>query len=35
MPMGLIKGKVIAKVFPWKEREWLENGLVPVVDAEE
>ncbi|KAH6680227.1 signal peptidase-like protein I [Halenospora varia] len=31
MPMALIKGKVIAKVFPWKEREWLTSGLNPVV----
>jgi inner membrane protease subunit 1 len=23
----LIKGKVIAKVFPWAERRWIENGL--------
>ncbi|KAH7342621.1 signal peptidase-like protein I [Rhexocercosporidium sp. MPI-PUGE-AT-0058] len=27
MPMALIKGKVVAKVFPWKERKWIENGL--------
>jgi len=30
MPMALIKGKVIAKVFPWNERKWIENGLQPV-----
>lgn len=27
MPMALIKGKVVAKVFPWRERGWMENGL--------
>ncbi|KFY00001.1 hypothetical protein V495_08564 [Pseudogymnoascus sp. VKM F-4514 (FW-929)] len=27
MPMGLIKGKLIAKVLPWSERKWLDNGL--------
>ncbi|KAL2075472.1 hypothetical protein VTL71DRAFT_415 [Oculimacula yallundae] len=30
MPMALIKGKVVAKVFPLKERRWLENGLETV-----
>ncbi|PMD46193.1 signal peptidase-like protein I [Hyaloscypha variabilis F] len=30
MPMGLIKGKVIAKVLPWSERKWIENGLQPI-----
>lgn len=30
MPMALIKGKVIAKVLPWSERKWIENGLQPV-----
>lgn len=28
MPMALITGKLIAKVFPWRERRWLENPLV-------
>lgn len=27
MPMALIKGKVVAVVFPWKERRWIDNGL--------
>lgn len=30
MPMALIRGKIIAKVFPWSERRWIENGLVRV-----
>lgn len=30
LPMALIKGKVIAKVFPWSERGWIANGLYPV-----
>jgi inner membrane protease subunit 1 len=30
LPMALIKGKVIAKVFPWSERGWIANGLNPV-----
>ncbi|ELR05597.1 hypothetical protein VC83_07678 [Pseudogymnoascus destructans] len=29
MPMGLIRGKVIAKVLPWRERRWVENELRP------
>jgi inner membrane protease subunit 1 len=33
--MGLIKGKVIAKVLPWKEGTWFENGLVPVENEED
>lgn len=31
MPMALIRGKVIAKVLPFSERRWLEDGL-QVVD---
>lgn len=27
LPMALIKGKVIAKMFPWNERKWIENGI--------
>lgn len=30
LPMGLIKGKVIAKAFPWNERRWVVNDLQPV-----
>lgn len=30
LPMALIKGKVVAKVFPWRERKWIENGLEAV-----
>ncbi|KFZ15822.1 hypothetical protein V501_02531 [Pseudogymnoascus sp. VKM F-4519 (FW-2642)] len=29
MPMGLIRGKVIAKVLPWRERQWVESELRP------
>ncbi|KFY15138.1 hypothetical protein V492_02198 [Pseudogymnoascus sp. VKM F-4246] len=29
VPMGLIRGKVIAKVLPWSERQWMENELKP------
>jgi len=27
MPMALIRGKVVAKVLPFSERRWLEDGL--------
>ncbi|RDL39431.1 uncharacterized protein BP5553_03771 [Venustampulla echinocandica] len=30
LPMALIKGKVIAKVLPWSERQWTENILTPI-----
>lgn len=30
VPKALIKGKVIAKVFPFKERRWIVNDLQPV-----
>jgi inner membrane protease subunit 1 len=30
VPMALIKGKVIAKVFPWHERRWIINDLKPI-----
>ncbi|KAI9051344.1 hypothetical protein LZ554_004391 [Drepanopeziza brunnea f. sp. 'monogermtubi'] len=30
LPMALIKGKVIAKVWPWEERSWIVNGMEPV-----
>lgn len=29
--MALIKGKIIAKVFPWDERKWIVNGVQLVV----
>ncbi|PBP15344.1 signal peptidase [Diplocarpon rosae] len=29
-PIALVRGKVIAKVFPWSERKWIGNGLEPV-----
>ena len=33
LPLGLIKGKVIAKVWPLGEAKWFENNLQPVVEA--
>jgi len=27
MPMALIRGKVLARVLPWKERCWIDDGL--------
>lgn len=27
VPLALIKGKVVAKVWPWRERKWIENSL--------
>lgn len=30
VPLALICGKVVAIVFPWKERRWIENGLKQV-----
>jgi len=32
LPMGLIKGKVIAKAKPWNERRWIMNDLQPVTN---
>ncbi|KAM3084578.1 hypothetical protein ACMFMF_001932 [Clarireedia jacksonii] len=34
VPMALIRGKIIAKVLPWKERGWIENPLTPVEEVE-
>ncbi|ORY00744.1 peptidase S24/S26A/S26B/S26C [Clohesyomyces aquaticus] len=28
VPLGLVKGKVVALVLPWRERKWFGNGLV-------
>ncbi|MCJ1389476.1 hypothetical protein MMC18_002333 [Xylographa bjoerkii] len=30
LPLALIKGKVIARILPFKERKWIENGLEDV-----
>lgn len=30
IPLALISGKVIAKVFPWSERRWITNSVEPV-----
>ena len=27
IPLALIKGKVIARVSPWSDMGWIENGL--------
>lgn len=27
LPMALIRGKIIGKVFPWSERRWVVNDL--------
>ncbi|KAI9649129.1 hypothetical protein NHQ30_001696 [Ciborinia camelliae] len=32
VPMALIKGKITAKVLPWREFRWFENDLKPVVN---
>ncbi|KAI9816789.1 MAG: hypothetical protein M1827_001434 [Pycnora praestabilis] len=33
VPLALIKGKVIARVWPWSEWKWIQNGLrLPAVD---
>jgi inner membrane protease subunit 1 len=29
LPLALIRGKAIAKVLPFSEARWLENGLKP------
>lgn len=33
LPIALIQGKVIAKVLPWAEREWIQNTLHPIDDS--
>lgn len=33
LPLGLIKGKVTAKVWPLREARWIENTLQPLVDG--
>lgn len=33
LPLGLIKGKVLAKVWPLREAKWLENNLQPLVEG--
>jgi len=27
IPLALVRGKVMARIFPWRERKWLENTL--------
>lgn len=30
LPLALVKGKVIARIWPLSECKWIENGLQPV-----
>ena len=30
LPLALVKGKVVAKVWPPSEMKWIENGFRPV-----
>ncbi|KAL4802107.1 peptidase S24/S26A/S26B/S26C [Aspergillus unguis] len=34
LPMGLINGKVIARIWPLSKMKWVENTLKPVEDVE-
>ena len=34
IPLALIKGKVVARVWPFSQRKWFKNALQPV-DVEE
>jgi inner membrane protease subunit 1 len=27
VPLALVKGKVVARVWPWRDRKWIENSL--------
>jgi mitochondrial inner membrane protease subunit 1 len=33
VPLALIKGKVVARVWPWRDRKWIENSLQRHEDA--
>ncbi|PNY26512.1 Mitochondrial inner membrane protease subunit 1 [Tolypocladium capitatum] len=33
LPLALVQGKIVAKVLPWRERHWIENGLQRTQDA--
>ncbi|QPH04020.1 hypothetical protein C2857_000619 [Epichloe festucae Fl1] len=30
LPLALVQAKVVAKVLPWKERQWVASGLQPL-----
>jgi len=30
VPLALVRGKAVAKIWPWSERKWFENPLKPV-----
>ncbi|PFH59843.1 hypothetical protein XA68_11792 [Ophiocordyceps unilateralis] len=32
LPLALIEGKVVARLLPWKDRQWIGNGLRPADD---
>ncbi|KAM4065805.1 peptidase S24/S26A/S26B/S26C [Hirsutella rhossiliensis] len=34
LPLALIQGKIVAKVLPWRERHWINNGLQPMDDVQ-
>ncbi|KAH8177381.1 peptidase s24-like domain-containing protein [Sarocladium implicatum] len=34
VPLALIGSKVVARAFPWSERQWLDNSLRPVEHTE-
>ncbi|KAK5994009.1 Mitochondrial inner membrane protease subunit 1 [Cladobotryum mycophilum] len=27
LPLALIQGKIVAKILPWRERQWMDNSL--------
>lgn len=35
VPMGLINGKIIARVWPWSKMQWVENNLQPAEQSEQ
>lgn len=34
VPLALVKGKVVALLWPWREARWFGNGLTHVIDEE-
>lgn len=34
VPLGLVRGKVVCRLLPWRERRWFGNGLSEVDDLE-
>ncbi|KND86725.1 Mitochondrial inner membrane protease subunit 1 [Tolypocladium ophioglossoides CBS 100239] len=33
LPLALVQGKIVAKVLPWRERHWIQNGLERIQDG--